>query len=98
MSSSRSVTRSTCQACSGATTRQAPNAPLSSNAAPRDRPRELARVAAWVAGDREVDVVGVAAEQLVPHRAADQPRLLPRERLPRGLQRLAHVYRLGTRG
>ena len=34
MSSSRSVTRSTCQAWFGATTRQAPNAPLSSNAAP----------------------------------------------------------------
>ncbi len=98
MSSSRSVTRSTCQAWSGPTTRQAPNAPESWNAAPpvgaRDRPRGVARVA----GEREVDVVGVAAEQVVAHRAADQPRLAARERLAGGVERLGHRCSLGTRG
>ena len=34
-----------------------------------------------VARDREVDVVGVAAEQPVAHRAADQPRVLARPAL-----------------
>ena len=54
----------------------------------RDRPRGVARVAV----EREVDVVGGAAEQAVAHRAADQPGLAARERLAGGLERL------GSRG
>ena len=83
-----SVTRSTCQPWSGPTTRQAPNAPDSSNATPprraRDRPRGLARVAV----ERDVQVVRGAAEQPVAHGAAYEPRLTARERLARGLERL----------
>ena len=97
MSSSRSVTRSTCHACSGATTRQAPNAPLSSNAAPRTARAILPRVRLRVAGDREVDVVGLAAEQLVADRAADEPHVLAGERFARDGERLAHAGLRGTR-
>ncbi len=88
---SRSVTRSTCHACSGATTRQAPNSPLSSNAAPRIALREPAGVRARVARDGEVDVVGVAAEQPIAHRAADQPRRLAGEGGASRLERLTHT-------
>ena len=98
MSPSRSVTRSTCQACLGATTRQAPNAPLSSNAAPLTARASLLRARLRIAGDREVDVVGVAPEQLVAHGAADEPRVLALQRVAGDVERRAHRARLGTRG
>ena len=61
----------------------------------RDRPRRLARVA----GQRDVDVVGRPAEQAVAHGAADEPRLVPRQRLAGDLQRLgAQRCSRGTRG
>ena len=60
----------------------------------RDRPRRLARVAV----ERDVDVVGRAAEQLVAHGAADQPRLAAGQRRAGGLERPTHlVCSRGTR-
>ena len=50
----------------------------------RDRPRRLARVAL----ERDVDVVGAAAEQPVAHGAADEPGLAAGERRARGVERL----------
>ena len=58
-----------------------------------DRLRRFARVAL----ERDVDVVGGAAEQVVAHRAADQPRLAARERVAGGLERPGHRCSLGTR-
>ena len=50
---------------------------------------QLAREPLRVAGDREVDVVGVAPEQLVAHGAADEPRVLAGQHLAREVERLA---------
>ena len=53
--------------------------------AARRRPR--------VAGQREVEVgLGPAAEQPVAHRAADEPRLLARERRAHGVQRRGRAH------
>ena len=90
MSSSRSVTRSTCQACSGPTTRHAPNAPLSWNDGAAGGLGQPAREPLRVARDREIDVVGVAPEQLVAHGAADEPHALAGQHLARELQRHGH--------
>ena len=56
------------------------------------RARDPLRVPLRVAGDREVDVVGVAPEQMVAHGTADQPGLLAGQRLARDAQRLAHTF------
>ena len=75
MSSSRSGTRSTCQAWLGRDHAPgAERAARAANAAPADRAREPRARPRGVAGDRDVEVVGLAAEQPVAHRAADQPR------------------------
>ena len=94
MSPSRSVTRSTCQPCSGPTTRQAPNAPDSSKAKP-----PVARAIALAASrgspvERDVDVVGGPAEQPVAHGAADEPRLTAGQRLARAALRAAPAHRV----
>ena len=49
--------------------------------------------AARVAGQREVEVgLGPAAEQPVAHRAADEPRLLARERRAHRVQRRGRAH------
>jgi hypothetical protein len=53
---------------------------------PARRPRELSRGGAGVALHRDVDVVGVAAEQPVADRSADDPRRAAREGRARRLQ------------
>ena len=89
-SSSRSRTRSTCQPWLRATTRQAPNAPESSNAIP-PAARATARAAGLrVAGERDVEVGGRAPEQAVADGAADEPGRLAAEALARGLQPVGH--------
>ena len=96
MSPSRSVTRSTCHACSGRD--HAPGAELAAELEgdALGGARQPAGVRARVAGDGEVDVVGVAVQQPVAHRAADQPGGFARERA-RGPPRAPHSYRRGTR-
>jgi hypothetical protein len=70
---------------------------------PAGRLRDPPHPAARVALDRDVDVVGVAAEQAVPDRPADEPRGLAGQRLPCRVQRSAHAgspsrwYSRGTR-
>ena len=54
------------------------------------RARDPPRVPLRIAGDREVDVVGVAPEQAVAHGAADEPGLLAGQDLARDLERFAH--------
>ena len=71
--------RSTCQARPGPMTRHAPNSPDSSNAGP-----PAARPAPWPRRarrrQRDVDVGHRAPEQLVAHRAADDPGALAAQR------------------
>ena len=90
MSSSRRRTTSTCQRVAAAD--HAPGAERAGQlergaaAGARDRPRGGLRVA----GERDVEVGGVAAEQAVADRAADDPGRLVAEALARGLEPVAH--------
>ena len=59
----------------------------------RDRLRRLLRVTL----ERDVDVVGGSAEQLVAHGAADEPRLAAGQHFAGGFERRPHRYSRGTR-
>ena len=81
---------STCQRWPRPTTRQAPNAPDSSNGVPPPARAMRARGLLGVAGHDDVQVGGVAAEQAVADRAADDPGRLVADAGTSGLERLAH--------
>ena len=97
MSPSRSVTRSTCQPCSGPTTRQAPNAPDSSKAKPPVA-RAIALAASRGSSSSATSTSSVGRPSNWSRTAPPTSHASrPASTFARGFERRPHRYSLGTR-